>query len=532
MTARPAWLVAILAAVVACGSPPPSPTTVVLPSSTAEPVASSVAADPSTTDGIDQAAAFAAVPCPDAVTIVMVVTPSCGVLTVEQRRADPAGPEIRVFVVRIDPPSLEQPDPMVVVGTSLGARMAHGEVVQVARRTGRVTFLVDQRGSGLSEPALDCPGLVRLQHEVIGRASLDPAAIDRLAEAARECRGALIGQGIDPTAFDLAESALDIRDLRSVLGIDTWNVIAFGTASRLALEVAHADPDGVRTLVLDSPVTSGTDDPVAGIAATGHALDELTAACAADVDCAAALPDLEASLAAAIASLDADPMSVPAGAQGPAAVIDGGRFARAVRAVLGLQGGLRIASITSALDSIEQGAFGPDHPIVDEIQASTELCFGRLPDCPRLEIGLVLTMACRDVLPFVGPPPEPGTAAGLGRAFVLDDWTAVCDAWSVPAADREAGLGARGLPDKPVLLLNGQFDPFTGPLDRAVLRPAPGMGLALEVPNQSYNAFGYNECPRQVRRAWLDDPTTRALDLGCFDAEIAPIQVWSPPSSS
>ena len=56
--------------------------------------------------------------------------------------------------------------------------------------------------------------------------------------------------------------------------------------------------------------------------------------------------------------------------------------------------------------------------------------------------------------------------------------------------------------------------------------------MAFEVANETYNEFGYSECPRQVRRAWLDGPTTRVLDTSCFDDEIAPIRVWIPTAAA
>ena len=68
----------------------------------------------------------------------------------------------------------------------------------------------------------------------------------------------------------------------------------------------------------------------------------------------------------------------------------------------------------------------------------------------------------------------------------------------------------------PMLAMTGQFDPFTGPstgieagaaaLDRATF---------LEIPNQSYNVLGYDQCPRDIRRGWLDDPDA-PLKTGCL----------------
>jgi hypothetical protein len=37
---------------------------------------------------------------------------------------------------------------------------------------------------------------------------------------------------------------------------------------------------------------------------------------------------------------------------------------------------------------------------------------------------------------------------------------------------------------------------------------APDVYL-VEIPNQSYNALGYTECPRTIRNAWIDAPKAR-----------------------
>ena len=70
--------------------------------------------------------------------------------------------------------------------------------------------------------------------------------------------------------------------------------------------------------------------------------------------------------------------------------------------------------------------------------------------------------------------------------------------------------------DTQVLALTGQFDPFSG---RGPAVHAASTGLAhaqfATVPNQSYSTFGFDECPWQVRRAWLDD-LGEPLDTACF----------------
>ena len=93
---------------------------------------------------------FSESPCPSDVTAVILEEASCGYLTVPERRDRPDGTQIRLFVVRIDPPGELSSDPMIVVGGELGNRHDYGSLAPMAARTHRQVYLLDQRGSGLS----------------------------------------------------------------------------------------------------------------------------------------------------------------------------------------------------------------------------------------------------------------------------------------------------------------------------------------------------------------------------------------------
>ena len=40
----------------------------------------------------------------------------------------------------------------------------------------------------------------------------------------------------------------------------------------------------------------------------------------------------------------------------------------------------------------------------------------------------------------------------------------------------------------------------------------------LDVPYQSYNVLGYNECPRAIRNAWIDAITAAPADVSCLQS--------------
>src|SRR5262249_29885254 len=123
----------------------------------------------------------------------------------------------------------------------------------VAYAPRRDLILVDQRGTGRSEPGL-CPGLNRTLME----ANLAIAADDSGETAARRraaymtCRDAAIQRGIDPADFGTRITVEDFEQVRQALGIARWNVFgeSYGTTVAMTLVALHAGT--VRSVVLDS----------------------------------------------------------------------------------------------------------------------------------------------------------------------------------------------------------------------------------------------------------------------------------------
>ena len=466
------------------------------------------------------ASSFASVDCPDDVTVVMVLVPTCGYLTVPERRDVPGARSIRIFVVRLEPPGgVERSDPMVAVGEVLGGRIEYGGIAILASRTGRVVYIVDRRGTGLSEPVLGCPEITDASRMTLSLPSRDPAGLDILLDAVRTCRDRLVDSGVDIAAYGLRESALDVEALRVALGVEPWNVIAFGSASRLAIEIARQAPDGVRTVVLDSPVLPQGPDPMFASAATANAITQAGLACAAAAGCADAQPDFGAALDRAVRGLDDRPISIDmtSSTDGvPVAVLlDGVRFARGARNQLAAAGGAEVDGLLDTAADAAAGRVGPDNPVMPALTVHDALCIGYVPNCQRIVHGSLFATACAEVLPFVDPEEmlDAGRSVpGMAGLFETNPFFAACEVWDVPPDPTVAEPIETAIP---ILVMVGRFDPFTGPA--ADLARATGLrhAVVLEVGAHSYNVFGYNECPRQVRREWLDDPD-HVPNSSCF----------------
>jgi len=468
---------------------------------------------------------FTSAPCPARVTAVVLETANCGYLTVLERRDRPNGARIRLFVTRIEPPGESSPDPMVVVGETLGNGIEYGSVAPMAARTHRPILLLEQRGTGLSEPNLTCPEVRARTATLLGLRQSDPRDSTVFLEAVRECRARLTGGGVDLSAYNLVESAADVADLRQALGIDEVNLISPGTASRIAVETVRRHPEGIRTAVLDSPYLPGFDDMTHAIARTEDALAAVGRACTRAGSCDGTGLDLVASLREAVAKLDRDPVTItveqPSAGQPVVVLLDGALLLRAIRQVMTSNGGRDLPEVPRLIAQVLSGKrLSLTQPTTFRIVTDEGMCIGYLPACEgRFTHGLYYSLLCHDIVPFAAAttPSTDGEPDGYAVAFGGNPYLDLCDVWDVGRADPETATPVTS--EIPILIEVGAFDPYTR-LDE-VKRATTGLTHAylVEVPNHSYNVFGFYECPRNVRRAWLDNPGTAPADTSCL-AEI------------
>ena len=183
---------------------------------------------------------------------------------------------------------------------------------EMAFTNGRDLIVFDQRGIGVSRPALDCPEYDRLardllDREVAGQTISDSQIPDMLLENIAACRDTL-SQIADLSAYNSLASALDVRDLRLALGYDQVNLWGGSYGTRLALEIMRQDPQGLRSVILDSVYPPDVDLYAEGPANLERALDKLFSSCAANPVCSQAYPDLKNVFYETIGRMDESPI--------------------------------------------------------------------------------------------------------------------------------------------------------------------------------------------------------------------------------
>ena len=470
--------------------------------------------------------------CPDDVAAVILTFVSCGYLTVLEDRADPDGPTIRLFVTKIEPADGPvDPDPMFTIGYDLASIPSYASIGPLAQRMGRVTYLMDQRGAGHSRPLLECPEVTEVAEQVTGARLSDPAARAELLGAVERCRDRLTDSGIDLSAYTLEQSAADVEDLRRALGIPSWNVMSWGSDSRVVFELMRRSPDGLRSVTFHGPQVPQLDAITEAPGDTREAIAEVAAVCAEDRRCNRAYPDLVAAFALAIERLDREPVEVDVEGASRLVVVDGAAFVRAIRNLISDSDLAMVPRIPATIDAALGGDVGE---VAAFLADDRHACAGYLGDCTlgyAFSHGAYYSALCHDMAPFVD-------RAALGRAIDDDPaWTnafgehpylEICEVWDVAAGD--ALVHEPVSSDVPVLIFRGQFDAYSSrtAVDAAAERLSGAE--VVHVAYQNHDIKGLIECYRGVRRDWLDRPT-EPLDTSCLDGMAPPVFTNVEPSA-
>lgn len=168
---------------------------------------------------------------------------SCGYLTVPEKHAlyGQAASErnIEIAVIKLASTSKnKQADPVVYLqgGPGGSASSSIAQVIETASFIdNRDVYLVDQRGTGYSKPALLCT-------------EFDEAGTPDQVQA---CKARLENSGVDLNAYHSVHNAMDIVQLRSALKISQWNLYGISYGTRLATTIMRENSEGIRSVILD-----------------------------------------------------------------------------------------------------------------------------------------------------------------------------------------------------------------------------------------------------------------------------------------
>jgi pimeloyl-ACP methyl ester carboxylesterase len=442
----------------------------------------------------------------------------CGYLTVEEQRSTAQGTNsrhIQLAVAVFHPPGgARHPDPLIHLSGGPGAsaleaiRYQYEWLSTPAFSTGRDLIVFDQRGVGVSRPALDCPGYDRLALNLLNRnqenQSIDEDEISALIlDELSSCRDAL-AEVADLSAYNSAASAADVNDLRLALGYHQVNLWGGSYGTRLALEVMRRYPSGLRSVVLDSVYPPDVDLYAEAPANFSRALERLFSACAANSVCDQAYPNLRKVFFDTVQRLDAQPVlreiQNPVSGKKHEAWMDG-------ETLMGLTFQLLYDSkMRFLLPGQIFAASRRDYTAFDRVRGAL---IGQLGLSSR---GMMFSVQCNEELPFSslesleqeqGRHPE--ISAFYENALLGKLTYQVCEQWGAGQAEASANQPVHS--DIATLVMSGEFDPITPPAWGRHAAESLGKAFFYEYPGLGHGTSVVDDCPRGMMIAFLTDPT-------------------------
>jgi pimeloyl-ACP methyl ester carboxylesterase len=423
----------------------------------------------------------------------------CGNLIVDEARGQAGSRRITVAVaiVRASEPKVGLPPVIYLHGGPGGAAVAN--LPRLLQRPAAKDYVaidqdwifIDQRGGGLSDPSLDCPGT-----------HLTDAGppTDKDADGIVACLTAFKAKGVDLSRYNAIEVARDVQDLRKALKLDKIDLFGGSYGTRIEAAVQANAPEGVRAVVQDSPWPPEADWTVGGPEMVSGSIDIVMAKCAVVADCAKRYPDLKAKLSVVAERWLAAPQAV----NGKTYTADD------------LGGYLMDASYFNAaylprdLWKIIQGDVGPVEDFVGARDYYRE--------------GQFMTHLCKEELPFES---RAAVATGAGKDPVARLMVASMQRMHDMCKRIDVGppVPTERQPVKtsiPTLFLAAEIDPGCPPdLTRAAAKGYAGSQVVI-VTNATHGVTGRSPCARKMVRAFFQDPS-KPVDRTCLPAADQPM---------
>ncbi len=448
--------------------------------------------------------------------------PRCGVVTVPMAwDADGGGTvdlAVAVFASTADSPAS---DPIIYLEGGPGSHaldtieFVTEDFLDPLLGRGDVVFF-DQRGAGHSTPRLECTEVTAVARQQEDVAELDrDVALAEFHQALAECRGRLLDDGIELTAYNSINNAHDVEAIRVALGYERWNLFGISYGTKLGLEVMRRHPEGVRAVVLDSVYPPQVDSVLENPNSFLASYQRVVAACNDDSACAAD-GDLAERVRAVIARFQADPVRVD--------IVD---WISGDEDRVFVDGDVIANVITGALYSPSQFTDLPEL-IADLEQGSTDALSEFLSQDRTGErfftAGMFYAIACQEEISFADPDEVaaaiPDDPFGLTDEFDLASNVgnlafATCEAFENGQAPAISDTAVSS--DLPTLVMAGAFDPVT-PVSWAERAAETLPNSWLVVGPSASHGVSSDQCGISMVLAFLDRPEVEP-DAGCLSEE-------------
>lgn len=383
----------------------------------------------------------------------------------------------------------------------------------------------DPRGTGRSEPRLDCPELNDIYIEMFFQARSEEEAFQMFTDTWGKCNQRFLKEGVDPAAFNTTENAADVRDIVQALGYKQVNLIGISYGTRLALTIMRDHPEVVRSAIIDSVVPMQRSMFSGRSADVQYALDKMFVDCANSPLCNSAYPDLQNKFNALIQRFDEKPVMVKIMDPRVGFVfnipVNGVDMVGAV--VAGMHDSTLLPVIPKAIYDIEKG----DYTFLSYALGSSGGSYD------ALSMGTYFATACHEQVYFTTPEEMDAalSAPPVIRKFALAAMFGntrrvfqLCDSWgALPynPLNRQPVTS-----DIPTLVLAGEYDPTTPVTTAEMVSNDLPRDYFYVIPGMGHGATVGNECAVTIVKNFLRNPE-QAPDSRCL-ASLASFEFFLP----
>jgi pimeloyl-ACP methyl ester carboxylesterase len=429
----------------------------------------------------------------------------CTDFDVAENPAQPAGRHIRLHmaVIRSD---AANPDADIVVMLAGGpGEAATQSFADTSLYAGVLkhhdVLLLDQRGTGHSNP-LSCEKTaeaLRAQAPPI-----DTPSPDEIRKRVAMCL-AEVQKKADPRYYTTTIAVDDLEKVRLALGARSFDLIGGSYGTRVAQQYLMRHADGVRSVVLDSPVPNQVIIPEGFAASLESALKRDFADCIEAPACKKAYGDPMQTLYRLRDTLRANPHEVTF--RDPRTFLPVSRMLTPYSLV----GVVRIFAYepeTVALLplSIDAAARGDVAPLLGQERLLDADLAGDMNG------GMSMSVICSEDAGELREQPQDADSI-LGNQLV-DAIKAQCDIWPHGAmpGDFHGPLHS----DKPILILSGSRDPVTPPEYGEEIMQGLSNARHLIAKGQGHAVLSRGCMPKLVEQ-FIDRPDPKNLNAGCLD---------------
>lgn len=436
---------------------------------------------------------------------------TCGYAIVPENRTANSSDTIKLAVAVFHSTSSNPaPDPVVFLqggpggqAVKLSAEAYEYLVEPFISERDYVTF--DQRGTGLSDPALKCDELDKVyRQDIYGMLDLESREYV-YKTALLSCNGLLLANGIDLSAYSTVESAADLRDIVKLLGYEKVNLYGASYGTRLALVTMRNHPEIVRSAILDSvvPVESNVLNEYPN--AVDSSLSKLFDSCAASPECSSAYPDLKNVFWELVKELDTNPITLSTSAYPMGTVTETVDGYYLLSVILGLE---KTSYLIKTAPQTIYRVKAQDYSTLTAAQYSLPYAL------EGIDPGLYISMMCREHVLATTEEELQATTEKVNvndlmwRPFYGDfgEMFKACKSWGSVGPD----LGEKDavISDIPSLVIEGAYDPATPPFYGKQVAESLSNSYYFEFPNMGHVPTGSDSsgCAMQVALDFLENP--------------------------